>query len=158
MSANIIRAPGALSALYSNPRRCSVFLAGSIDQDRAERWQERIENALADYDIIVLNPRRESWDATLKQAKNETQFEEQVEWELEALEQCSFILLHLTSASVAPISLLELGLFARSEKMVVSCEAGFWRRGNVEIVCNRYKIPCYAHLDDSLAEIISKIS
>jgi hypothetical protein len=38
----------------------------------------------------------------------------------------------------APISLLELGLFARSDRVVVGCPDGFWRRGNVEIVCQRY--------------------
>ncbi len=40
----------------------------------------------------------------------------------------------------APISLLELGLHARGGKMVVCCPEGFWRKGNVEIVCERYGV------------------
>jgi hypothetical protein len=38
----------------------------------------------------------------------------------------------------APNTLLELGLFARSGKLVVCCPEGYWRRGNVQVVCRRY--------------------
>ena len=40
----------------------------------------------------------------------------------------------------SPISLLELGLFARSKKMFVCCPEGFWRNGNVDIVCKKYGV------------------
>jgi hypothetical protein len=41
----------------------------------------------------------------------------------------------------APITLLELGLHARGGRLVVGCPDGFWRKGNIEIVCARYAIP-----------------
>jgi hypothetical protein len=53
----------------------------------------------------------------------------------------------------APITLLELGLFARSGKLIVCCPAGFWRRGNVEVVCVRYGIP----LVDRLTALIELV-
>jgi hypothetical protein len=40
----------------------------------------------------------------------------------------------------SPISLLELGLYASSGKMIVYCPEGFWRKGNVDIVAQRYDI------------------
>src|SRR5262249_13162647 len=53
----------------------------------------------------------------------------------------------------SPITLLELGLFARSGKLVVCCPVGFWRRGNIEVVCARYGIP----LVDSLKALIDLV-
>lgn len=41
----------------------------------------------------------------------------------------------------APITLLELGLFATSGKLVVCCPEGYFRKGNVDIVCRRHGIP-----------------
>ena len=40
----------------------------------------------------------------------------------------------------SPISLLELGLFAKSGKLIVYCPEGFWRKGNVDVVCKRYEV------------------
>ena len=48
----------------------------------------------------------------------------------------------------APITLLELGLFARTGKAVVCCPEGFWRKGNVDVVCRMYDIPQVVTLDE----------
>jgi hypothetical protein len=40
----------------------------------------------------------------------------------------------------SPISLLELGLHAKEQKLVVLCPEGFWRKGNVDVVCEYYSI------------------
>ena len=40
----------------------------------------------------------------------------------------------LRSPARAPITLLELGLFARSGKLIVCCPDGYWRKGNIEVV------------------------
>jgi hypothetical protein len=57
----------------------------------------------------------------------------------------------------APISLLELGLHAASGKIIVVCPDGFWRKGNVEIVCTRYNIPMFNSLEDGMGALESKI-
>lgn len=44
--------------------------------------------------------------------------------------------------------LLELGLFAKSGKLLVCCPEGYWRRGNVEVICARYQIPAVARFQD----------
>jgi hypothetical protein len=49
--------------------------------------------------------------------------------------------------------LLELGLFARSGKVVACCPEGFWRRGNVEVVCRRYGVPVVS----DLAELVQAV-
>jgi hypothetical protein len=131
----------------------TVFLAGSIDMGAADGWQPRVEAALADTAWVVLNPRRDAWDSSWRQSIDEPKFRGQVEWELEGLERATRVAMYFAPGSQAPITLLELGLIARSGRLVVACPEGFWRRGNVEIVCARYAVP----LLPSLEELISKI-
>ncbi len=125
----------------------SVFLAGSIEMDKAAPWQSQVEAALADLDIIIMNPRREAWDASWRQSIDDDNFRGQVEWELEGLERATWIAVHFDPATKSPITLLELGLFASSGRLIVSCPPGFWRRGNVEVVCARYGVPLLDDLD-----------
>jgi len=56
-------------------------------------------------------------------------------------------------ASRAPITLLELGLHARSGKLVVGCPPEFWRRGNVEAVSARFAIPLVADWNEFVATV-----
>lgn len=125
-----------------------VFLAGSIEMGRAEPWQSQMEQALADLAIAVLNPRRDAWDASWTQTRDNPPFREQVEWELMAQEQADVIAMYFAPATQSPITLLELGLFARSGKLIVCCPDGFWRRGNVQVVCGRYGVPQVASLPE----------
>lgn len=127
--------------------KMSVFLAGSIEMGVAEDWQTKVQKALVDRDCLVYNPRRDDWDSSWKQDKNNPKFREQVEWELAALERSSIIAMYFDPASKSPISLLELGLFAPTGKMVVCCPEGFWRKGNVDIVCEKYKVVQVPTLD-----------
>ncbi len=131
----------------------SVFLAGSIEMGLAEPWQERVEEALADVDVTILNPRRDDWDATWRQSIQDARFREQVEWELAAQERAALIALYFAPATKAPVTLLELGLFARSGKVVVCCPDGYWRKGNVEVVCARYGVPLVEELAELIAEV-----
>jgi hypothetical protein len=87
-----------------------------------------------------LNPRRDNWDSGWKQSKDNPKFKEQVEWELNAQEQADIISFYFAPNTKSPISLLEFGLFARSKKVIVCCSTGFWREGNVALVCERFGI------------------
>ncbi|MEM7372849.1 MAG: nucleoside 2-deoxyribosyltransferase domain-containing protein [Bacteroidota bacterium] len=136
----------------------SIFLAGSIDQDKADNWQKRVIQAFSDFSGTLLNPRRASWNAEWEQSIHHPAFREQVEWELDALEKADKILLYFDPQSLAPISLLELGLFARSQKIYVCCPDGYWRKGNVDIICNRYEIPQYPNLEDLVSALTQHLT
>ncbi len=133
--------------------RIKVFLAGSIEMGKAEDWQKRCVKDLADYPIQFLNPRRDDWDSSWEQTKENEQFNEQVTWELDSLEKSDFIILYFDPATKSPISLLELGIHAccNPEKLLVLCPEGFWRKGNVDIVCERYGVKQFDKLEDLLA-------
>jgi hypothetical protein len=131
-----------------------VFLAGSIELGQAERWQERIVAALSGVgDLVILNPRRDDWDDSWEQRADDPQFAEQVSWELDMLDAADVVVMYLAPGTKSPVSLLELGLCARSGKLRVCCPEGFWRRGNVEMVCRRHRIPLFATLDDLIADL-----
>lgn len=120
-----------------------IFLAGSIEMGNAEDWQSKVTEYVQKNhpEAHILNPRRDDWDSSWEQTIENEQFREQVEWELNALEDADVIVMYFDPNTKSPISLLELGLHANTGKsMVVCCPDGFWRKGNVEVVCNKYGI------------------
>lgn len=131
----------------------SVFLAGSIEMDTAEDWQSKVEKALAETNIVILNPRREDWDSSWTQEIGNKQFRQQVEWELSAQERSSHVAMYFDTETKSPITLLELGLFARYGKMTVCCSDGYWKKGNVDVVCKVYGVDTVNTLDDLVRAI-----
>lgn len=137
--------PEFFSFVAGPPR---IFLAGSIDMGKAENWQERIERELADLDIIICNPRRDDWDSTWVQSIDNPQFKEQVTWELDNIEASDLVVFYFDPNGPAPITLMELGLTANSTNVIVCCPDGYWRKGNVEVLCDRFTIPLTNNIDD----------
>ncbi|WP_211664496.1 nucleoside 2-deoxyribosyltransferase domain-containing protein [Lysobacter enzymogenes] len=138
----LVRSPAPVPA----DDRLKVFLAGSIDMGGTQDWQAQLARELADEGVVLLNPRREDWNPAWKPVAEEPEFRRQVEWELTALQRADVIAMYLAPGSQAPVSLLELGLHAGSGKVLLACPDGFWRKGNVDIVAQRYGIPRYDSL------------
>jgi hypothetical protein len=126
----------------------SIFLAGSIEMGLAEDWQNQLGEWLIDKNYNIFNPRRADWDSSWNQTYEDPNFNQQVKWEMNALEKSDYIIMYLDPQTKSPISLLELGLHAASEKLFVVCPDGFWRKGNVEVVCSIYDIPLFNSLDE----------
>ena len=134
-----------------------LFLAGSIDQGKAIEWQKEIVEYLKDTEVAIYNPRRDDWNPNLVQSIDNPGFKEQVTWELESLEASDIILFVFDPKGQAPITLLELGLFVNKGKTVlVVCPEGYWRKGNVDIVCERYKVPMLPSVEKA-ANIIKRL-
>lgn len=152
---------------YTTERYKSIFLAGSIEQNTATEWQRRVIGMFKGYrDVVIFNPRRQAWDASWKNTASNPMFREQVEWELDALTKTKIILMYFDPATKSPISLFEAGLFAndgetlrvdgkvqRVSKLHVVCPPGFWRKGNVDIVCEHYGIRQYPNLTQAVKAI-----
>lgn len=161
---NIVESKNSEFKVYMAPEDTSgandksVFLAGSIDMGEAIDWQAEVTKALEGMPVSVFNPRRDDWDSSWKQDISDDKFREQVEWEMDNLDNASVVCVYFDPNGKAPITLMELGLQASSGKVVVCCPEGYWRRGNVQIVCNRYNIPMVDTLDDLIAEIKERLS
>lgn len=136
-----------------NRERKSVFLAGSIEMGNAEDWQSQLTQSFSEAGYDVFNPRRDDWDSSWTQDFENPQFFQQVTWELNALENSDLIIMYFSPETKSPISLLELGIFAKSGKIRVVCPEGFWRKGNVDIVCQYYNIPLYTNFQTLLLDL-----
>lgn len=130
----------------------SVFLAGSIEMGSAVDWQQYVISKCPD-GFSFLNPRRRDWDSSWKQEIGNPQFYGQVTWELDNLDDCDIIFLYFDPKTKSPISLLELGLHINHPNLIVCCPHGFWRKGNVDIVCSRHNVYVFDDLDEAIANL-----
>lgn len=127
----------------------SIFLAGTIDNGDSNDWQTEVINKMqfaykgipgedtSIGDILVYNPRRRGW----KPNATQKDVEEQIRWEQEHLDKADYIFMYLDDNSKSPISLLELGLYAQTAKLIVFCTGNFYRYTNVRMTCDKYEIP-----------------
>ncbi len=152
-SAALVKAPDAY------PKQgYKSFLGGVIDMGQGEPWHDTVIEALKGYDVTIISPKRDGWESSWEQSLENAQFVEQVEWELEAQESSDLRLYVFASSekeakkSKAPITLMELGLHA-SDNTVVCCPDGYYRKGNVDVVCRWFDIPVYSTLDELLADL-----
>ena len=153
-----VRAPEDYASIAGKK---AIFLAGSIEMGKAENWQERIVASLRHMDVLLLNPRRVHWDAAMAQSADNPDFREQVEWELDALDRADMVVMYFAPETRSPITLLELGIHAAAnpEKLIVCCPDGFWRKGNVDIVCQRFgvqQVPGLTELVKSAVSFLQK--
>lgn len=136
-----------------------IFLAGSIEMGRAVEWQKRVVEDLEDIDVVLLNPRRRDWDSSWEHSINHLQFRQQVEWELQALDDSDIIVMYFDPETKSPITLMELGIHAATNpgKVIVCCPDGFWRKGNIDIVCARYGVAQVEDLNDLIFALRDKL-
>ena len=133
----------ALQISLGNPKVSKIFLAGTIDNGNSKDWQQELINELGQIEIEcntyfeVYNPRRKNW------VKNPSKdlMEEQIKWEQDHLDESDLIIMVFSNKSQSPISLLELGLYAESGKLLVFCTDKFWRYDNVRLTCEKYLVP-----------------
>ena len=121
--------------------RKTIFLAGSTSQVEGEDWRQSLAASLHSQDVTIYNPYRAEWDSSWREDLAFAPYREQVEWELEKQDQADIVVVYFHPDTQAPVSLLELGLCARQPgKAIVCCPKGYCKRGNVEIVCERYDV------------------
>ncbi|MDX6180762.1 nucleoside 2-deoxyribosyltransferase domain-containing protein [Flavobacterium sp. Fl-77] len=132
----------------------TIFLAGSIEMDKAVNWQKKCEELLKDK-YILFNPRRSEWNSSWSQSIENDSFKQQVNWELDALEKADIIIMYFASDTMSPISLLEFGLYAQSNKMKVVVDENFWRKGNIDIVCEKYNIQQFKTLEELIKSLLN---
>ncbi|KAK0629330.1 hypothetical protein B0T17DRAFT_466454, partial [Bombardia bombarda] len=128
--AQIIRAPARppITGL------CSIFLAGTT---ASPDWRAPLTTSLAHLPLTILNPLRPDWDSSWHEDVTFAPFRQQVAWELDMQELADIVVVYFGPGTDAPVSLLELGLCARSGRALVACHMEYRKRGNVQMVCER---------------------
>jgi hypothetical protein len=152
--ATVVKAPGK----YTKDK-FTIFLGGVIDMDKAPRWNKDVVEALKEFDVLLLDPRRDNWDSTWEQTKEHPEFSGQVKWEWKGQEDADLCLYVFAPDAVsapdceAPITLLEYGSFATTKDCLICCPEGYYRKGNVDIVAEINGTPVYEDLQDLLADL-----
>lgn len=146
--------------------QASVFLAGSTSSAGPD-WRAAVTSSLSGLPVTIYDPARADWDSSWRETPDFAPWREQVAWELEMQEAAAVVVVWFAADTKAPISLLELGLVARQRqggtgagagatvggegeeegaaavgrsKAVVVCPRGYWKEGNVRMVCERYGV------------------
>lgn len=142
---------------YPTLTKPSLILFGTIEKSPTDNWASNLSATLSDLPIQILNPRRDDWDSTWREEVSFTPFREEVEWEMAHPEKVGLIVMCFKAGSMCPITLLELGMHAArfGERVVVCCEEGFYKRGNVEIVCGKFEVE-YVKTLEELEKIVRK--
>lgn len=136
-----------------------IFLAGTIDCEQGSvDWQHKIckkIEGISDnkYSITIYNPRREEFpDNGSKEVRR------QIRWEHEHMDNADYIIMNILENSKSPITLMELGMYAKSGKLIVFCKPKFYRYDNVKLVCQKYKVPLYnTNNINDICDIILKL-
>lgn len=140
----------------------SIFLAGTTSKVDTKDWRETLSSSLSDLPVTIYNPYRPDWDSSWREDISFAPYRQQVEWELEKQEKADIVIIYFHPATQAPISLLELGICARTPgKALVVCPEGYWKRGNVQIVCEKFGIEMVddiAKLKDAVVRLCPKLT
>lgn len=138
------------------PHFKTVFLAGAIDMGQAVNWQDQVTHELRHQSLAFYNPRRDDWDSSWEQKVENQKFNEQVNWELDMIKEADIVFFYLPKESTAPITLMEFGIVmgAAPHKAIVCVEEGYWRRGNIEVVCNRERVYLHKSLQGGIIELM----
>ncbi|KAK4449723.1 hypothetical protein QBC34DRAFT_380179 [Podospora aff. communis PSN243] len=135
----------------------SVFLAGTTSRASGPDWRETLIEALAHLPITIFNPLRADWNSSWREDVDFPPFYEQVHWELDMQERADVVVVYYGPGTDAPISLLELGLCARSGKAIVACHRDYRKRGNVHIVSQRLGIEFLDADEDFISSVTKKL-
>lgn len=147
---------------YPSDNKYTIFFGGSIEMGKAEMWQNSLAEDLNEFDVRILSPRRDFFDAEQKQSIDNPYFKEQVTWELDGLDRADLIVMYLQPDTLSPISLMEIGLYINTldwnKQMIICCPDGFWRKGNIEILVDRFPFHCtlFSTYDELKSNLIEK--
>jgi hypothetical protein len=129
----------------------SLFISGGIGN--CENWQNTLINLLKDEDILIINPRRESYDTDHVYIE-----EEQIGWEYENLQKASAYSFWFPKESLCPITLFELGKEIISNKpLFIGMDKEYGRRKNLEVQMrfHRPEVKIVYSLEDLVNQIKS---
>ena len=105
----------------------SIFLAGGITS--CPEWQDQAIEMLSETNLVVVNPRRDDFDAS-----NPDMEMEQISWEHRHLARARAVLFWFPKETLCPITLFELGAMLPTNKIIyIGMDPEYKRRSDVEI-------------------------
>lgn len=150
--ATIVTAPESFLSIkrYSTIK---VFLAGGITNTPS--WQDELIKKFDNIDeLIIFNPRRESFDTSKKE-----ETEKQIVWEHENMIRADIVSFWFSSNTLNPITLFELGKCLGMKKLItIGIDPEYERLDDVIIQSQLMGYPglFYVNLEDLHQDILVK--
>jgi hypothetical protein len=105
--------------------------------------------ALSHLDVTVLNRARLDWKSEWKRDRSfNPRWGDQAKWVLDGLEAADVIAIYFARETAQAKDLMELELWARSERCVVGYSQGYSEEEKVRVICERFDIECVASVED----------
>jgi hypothetical protein len=148
--------------MRSGPDR-SVILIGSEDNGEWKPWKDTIVSRLEDktsdegFNLVVFDPERKEWETNWQHMTEGSRYKSQVRWELEHMEEVDVVVLYLGKGISSSMAMMELGLLARTNRLVLFCPDDEFGSKNVKIFCERYEVTRVEKLDALLAEVEGRL-
>ncbi|SEC82566.1 Nucleoside 2-deoxyribosyltransferase like [Tenacibaculum sp. MAR_2009_124] len=124
-----------------------VFLAGSLSIDKIDNWRNTLVNSYStNFDFI--DPTNDNYVLL-----NTSQMEKHINWELEGLELSDIIFMNLLPESKSPISMVELGLYAKSNKLIICCPEIFYQYRYIKTIAKKYNAALFTELEKGIQHL-----
>lgn len=113
--------------VYRAGKQPSLFLGGGITS--CPQWQDVMVDLLKELPLVVLNPRRASFDVN-----NRSMEVAQITWEHRHMQRATAILFWFPCETLCPITLYELGKWVGTEKrLFIGHHPDYQRRRDLRI-------------------------
>ena len=133
-----------------NTKQKFIFLAGSIDNSK-NNWRNYQMKKFKYYSYF--DPTNYNFSSL-----NNQEMINHINWEFTAMEKADIILLNLLPNSLSPISLVELGLYVSSKKIIIVCPKEFYKSTYVYALCKKYNSIIFEKLEEVTEEIFENIT
>ncbi|KAK7177649.1 hypothetical protein PSPO01_16301 [Paraphaeosphaeria sporulosa] len=137
--------------------RVRIFVGGSIEMGKAPEWQAAFADKITSLPIAAFNPRRIRWDDSLEQNIKNEALRHQIHWEMTNLDQADLIIFYFHPNTISAVTLMELGRYSQSGKIIVCCPEGYHRRGNVQYLCGKDNVLLLDDFDELVNIVIAKV-
>lgn len=127
-----------------------VFLAGSIDLKLKGNWRNKLIDIVGNK-VHFIDPTISNHDEL-----DDNQMKKHINWELDALNLADKVFLNFLPDSKSPISLIELGLYVRTPKLIVVCPDEFYQSRYIKTLCEKYKVTIFNDFNQAIKYIKKK--
>lgn len=121
-----------------------IFLEGSMEVNSSNNWRKQVITKLNNK-YFIFDPTNNNHDNL-----NQKDMKSHIKWELGALNLADKIILNFLPDALSPISLVELGLYVSTTKLVVVCPKKFYKSRYVYTLCKTYNTPVFKEIDRAL--------
>lgn len=127
-----------------------IFLAGSMVGSMVGSMAARLD---VNWRQTVADNFQEKYhllDPTNHNRLEDLEIREHIKWELKGMEKSDYIIMNFLPNSLSPISMVELGMYIATNKLIVVCPKEFYKWRYIDTLCKEHNTPIFNELEELL--------